>query len=310
MATTKRIKDVVVYISSVANFQRHPRKVACLESFAKGVRQHGDTVHIETNFVYQPSRLAVILGWATTNTGGRNIALRKEIIRNQEQLSQHTMCIDGSCWKYIDSEGKYLRYSIGGPFYDTAEYANHNSTSTKWEQISKDLLVPFKMPQYRPDGYIAICMQRDGGFAMKTLNPIEWLKDKITEIRKVTNRPILVRPHPGAFTMSDFDFLKRYKAVTVVDPLATSLLANLKGAQSAVFFNSSSCVPAIIEGVPVFVDDQSCVGWNVANKSIANIEQPEIFNREQWLYDLASAHWTDEEGQRGLIYEKFLPYLR
>ena len=62
-------------------------------------------------------------------------------------------------------------------------------------------------------------------------------------------------------------------------------------------------------GVPIFVDDNSCVSWKVANRDIAQIESPRVFEREQWLYDLASAHWSDADAQAGRIWQKFLPYL-
>jgi hypothetical protein len=59
----------------------------------------------------------------------------------------------------------------------------------------------------------------------------------------------------------------------------------------------------------VFVDDVSCVAWNVANRDIAQIESPAVFKREQWLYDLAAAHWSDADAQAGRIWQKFRPYL-
>ena len=110
--------DCVVYISSVANVKKHTRKTQCLESFATGVASSGGQVRVEHDYVYTPSRLAVMLGWATTNTGGRNITLRKEIIAEQHRRGLQTMCIDASCWKYIDNGSRYLRYSLNGPFCD------------------------------------------------------------------------------------------------------------------------------------------------------------------------------------------------
>jgi hypothetical protein len=77
-----------------------------------------------------------------------------------------------------------------------------------------------------------------------------------------------------------------------------------------VFFNSSASVAAACEGVPVFADDSSCVAWSVANKDISKIESPETFAREQWIYDLAAAHWSDADARAGRIYQKFLPYLK
>jgi hypothetical protein len=308
--------DCVVYFSSVANIRKEKniRKLSCLQSFATGVATAGHKVQVETDYVYTPSRLAVILAWATTNTGGQNITLRKQIIAEQQRQGLRTMCIDASCWKYIDNSSIYLRYSLDGPFYDRAEYANRNSDSSKWLQIKQTLgieLHPIKSSNNH--GHIVICMQRDGGFAMKELSPMIWLEEKIKQIRMYSNRTILIRPHPGAYKPEDFvNYRKEWRRiynVHILDPNATSLIENLNGAHAAVFFNSSASVAAVCAGIPVFVDDQSCVSWDVANKDISKIETPEMFEREQWLYDLSNAHWSDTESQQGLIYQKFLPHI-
>lgn len=301
--------DCVVYISSVANVKKHSRKSQCLESFATGVAKSGSRVRVEHDYVYTPSRLAVMLGWATTNTGGRNISLRKQIIAEQRRRGHRTMCIDASCWKYVDDGSRYLRYSLDGPFYDRAEYANRNSDSGKWQEISQALKIELQPPQSNAQGHIVICMQRDGGFAMKTLNPREWLDRKIQQIRTYSQRKLLIRPHPGDYRPEDFAQYNGRADIEVADPLKSKLVDNLAGAYSAVFFNSSASVAAVCAGIPVFVDDSSCVAWKVANHNIAQIESPATFEREQWLYNLAAAHWSDADAQAGLIWQKFLPYL-
>jgi hypothetical protein len=304
--------DVVVYISSVANAHKHPRKIACLENFAQGANASGANVVTEWDYNYRPSRLAVMLGWASTNTGGRNIVLRKQIIAEQQRLGYKTMCIDASCFKYLDNTGTYLRYSLGGPFYDRAEYANKNSTPDKWNEIQQRLHIDSK-PTRIIRGNILICMQRDGGFAMKTLSPMSWLESKIAEIRQYTDRAIVVRPHPGKFSMNDFaKFQSRQyvkQNVSVIHPEQSRLVENLQSAQSAVFFNSSASVAAVLEGVPVFVDDTSAVTWSVAHHNVSEIETPRVFDRTQWINDLAAAHWSDADGASGKIYQKFISYL-
>jgi hypothetical protein len=225
------------------------------------------------------------------------------------------MCIDASCWKYVDNHSNYLRYSIGGPFYDHAEYANQNSDATKWIEISQRLGLQLKPIKTKKDGHILICMQRDGGFAMKSLNPMSWLSEKIQQIRAVSNRQIQIRPHPGQYDMTEFAAYTSKQGqrqnIFVIEPNQSRLVDNLQGAYAAVVFNSSASVAAVCEGVPVFVDDPSCVSWAVANKNISLIENiSEFFPREQWIYDLAAAHWSDEDARSGRIYQKFLPYIK
>ncbi len=62
-------------------------------------------------------------------------------------------------------------------------------------------------------------------------------------------------------------------------------------------------------GVPLWVDDSSSVCWDVANKDLSNLNNPTMFDRDQWIYDLAACHWTDNESRQGIVFNKFLPYL-
>jgi hypothetical protein len=94
-----------------------------------------------------------------------------------------------------------------------------------------------------------------------------------------------------------------------MDSKSVPLTHSMHKAWAAVFFNSSSAVAAICEGIPIFIDDSSCVAKAVANMSIKNIENPEMFERDQWLFDLAAAHWNDDDGKTGRIYQKFRPFL-
>jgi hypothetical protein len=98
--------------------------------------------------------------------------------------------------------------------------------------------------------------------------------------------------------------------VRVINPLESTLLENLQLAYAAVFFNSSASVAAVLEGVPVWVDDASAVTWTVAHHDMSTIESPQQFSTGQWIHDLATAHWSDQDGKAGLIYQKFMPFLQ
>jgi hypothetical protein len=187
--------DVVVYLSSLQK-QSPGRKVDTLTAFADGARSQGARVHVETQNTYTPSKLAVMLGWASPQQHTPNIKLRAHIIQQQKRLGNHTMCIDANCFKFADNDSRYLRYSIGSPFYDTGNYANKNSDSSRWNQLSKDFGV--SVHDWRSTGnYILLLMQRDGGFTMKGLHPLTWTEQKIKLIRQHTDMPIVLRPHPG-----------------------------------------------------------------------------------------------------------------
>ena len=296
--------DVVVYLSSLQK-QTPGRKTETLMAFADGARLQGAKVHVETQNTFVPAKLAVMLGWSSPEQHTPNIKLRAHIIQQQQQLGSHTMCIDANCFKFADNNSLYLRYSIGSPFYDTGNYANKNSDSSRWNQLSTDLGV--SLHDWRSTGnYILLLLQREGGFTMKGLQPLTWAEQKIKIIRQHTDIPIVLRPHPGK--INNLASLIQ-SGVTMSNPIHRSLLKDLKNAAGAFVFNSSSGVAAILSGVPLWVDDPGSVCWQAANTDAGTIHNPVMPDRAQWINDLAACHWTDEESRQGLIYKKFLPYL-
>ena len=141
---------------------------------------------------------------------------------------------------------------------------------------------------------------------MKGLNPLDWAANKIAKLKSLTNLPIVIRPHPGK--VADVSKLIGGN-VTLSNPAIRTLKQDLTRASAALVYNSSSGVAAVLEGVPLFVDDVSSVCWQVANHDMNRLSNPDYPDRTQWIYDLAAAHWSDADGEQGLIYKKFLPYL-
>lgn len=291
--------DVVVYLSSLPRIADRNRKVEVLQAFAAGCNRLGLKTLLQDRTQVVPAKLGVILGWVGQSIKGPHIQLRKDVIANQKVMS-----IDGSCFKFADPTSIFLRYSLDGVYYNTNEYANKNSSPDKWNQIQQRLGLELK--PWRTNGdHILICGQRDGGWSMKGVDMNQWAIDSVRQIRQHTNRPILIRPHPKNPINQNL-----FKGVAnVTFSRNTTLQQDLQNAWASVFFNSSSCVASILAGVPVFAADPDCVAWQVANTNLTQIEKPLTLEREQWLWDLSAAHWTDNDSRDGLIYNKFRPFL-
>lgn len=291
--------DVVVYLSSLAKIADRNRKTECLTAFAEGAQRLGLRTLVQTEMTVVPARLGVILGWVGTTLRGPHIQLRQNVID-----SQRVMSIDGSCFKFADRQNKFLRYSLDGVFYNTNNYSNLDSGSEKWNRIQQELNLEYR--PWRTNGnHILICGQRDGGWSMKGTNMETWLIDTVKKIRTVSSRPIVVRPHPF-FPVNPSKFFE-FDRVSVSNKM--HLAQDLEGAWAAVFFNSSSSVAAALHGIPLFCEDSDCVSYKVSSDNINLIETPVMPVRDQWLWDLCAAHWTDEESQQGLIWQKFEQYL-
>jgi hypothetical protein len=298
--------DVVVYLSSLPRIADRNRKVEVLRAFAAGAESQGARVLIQTELKVVDCRLAVILGWVGAKIRGPHIQLRQNVIDHQRKSGHHVMPIDASCFKFADPNSYFLRYSLDGVFYNTNNYANADSNQTKWHMIQQHL--GLDLHPWRISGdHVLVCLQRDGGWSMKGTDMTQWTKETVYKLKSLTNRPIVIRPHPKY--QMDLSELVSLPGVSQSAPGRT-LQQDLAGAWASVFCNSSSSVASALAGIPVFADDDDCVAWNVANKNLSQIESPIMPDRTQWLYDLGAAHWTDEESRSGAIYQHFSAYLK
>jgi hypothetical protein len=297
--------DVVVYASSLPRVADRSRKTEVLEAFVAGAQAQGARVLLQREPQIVPARLAVILGWVGTKIRGAHIQLRRDVIDHQRVSKNLIMPIDGSCFKFVDDHSQFLRYSLDGVFYNRDRYANANSTASKWNQIQQ--VLGLQLQPWRAQGdHVLVCLQRDGGWSMKGTDMTAWTVNTVRRLRELTSRPIVIRAHPkhriDLSVLSDLTGVRQSLH-------GTDLTQDLAGAWAAVFYNSSASVAAVLAGIPVFATDDDCVAWRMANPDLAQIEDPKMPAREQWLYDLSAAHWTDAESRSGAIYRHFLDLI-
>ena len=297
--------DVVVYASSLPRVADRSRKTEVLEAFVAGAQAQGARVLLQRECQVVPARLAVILGWVGTKIRGAHIQLRRDVIDHQRVSKNLIMPIDGSCFKFVDDHSQFLRYSLDGVFYNRDRYANANSTADKWSQIQQ--VLGLQLEPWRQQGdHVLVCLQRDGGWSMKGTDMTAWTVNTVRRLRELTSRPIVIRAHPkhriDLSVLSDLTGVRQSLH-------GTALTQDLAGAWAAVFYNSSASVAAVLAGIPVFATDDDCVAWRMANPDLAQIEDPKMPAREQWLYDLSAAHWTDAESRSGAIYRHFLDLI-
>lgn len=298
--------DVAVYFGTLPKIKNHNLKVQVLKAFGEGAQSAGARVCMQMDRKLVSARLAVMIGWVGMNFSGPHIYFRRDIIEHQQQIGARVMPIDGSCFKFTSQGDLWLRYSLDNVFYNSGFYANQNATDDHWRQVQQSLGI--RMASWRESGqHVLICLQRDSGWNAKGFDQNQWLRKTVKKLRQYTTRSIVIRPHPA--TKDELDITAYKDNITVSDSRNRTLDQDLEHCHAAVFFNSSSSVAAALAGVPVFITDDDAVTVQIANRNIEMIEQPTMPSREQWVNDLAAAHWTMDHSQRGDIYRHFLPYL-
>jgi hypothetical protein len=301
---------VVSYLAGVPSPLKSPHKTEVLRRFAEGVQRTGDTgiAHSGNNLIQ--CDVGVIQGWVHGGSPKTpHLILRRNVSKNV--YNKHTIIVDSNLFNY--NVGKlhpthYSRYSMDGVFPTTGNYFSNNIDSARWQQISKDLNLSLK--DWRTAGdHILLACQRNGGWSMDGYNVIDWVNSTVNEIRKYSDRPILVRGHPGD------KHAKNYLSQKNVNwTLSTNekIVQDFKNAWATVTYNSSPGVASAIEGIPVFVTDPKSKisqAYDVANTDLSQIENPKTFERQHWVERLSMCHWNFDELSNGEAWQHIQNFI-
>jgi hypothetical protein len=134
---------------------------------------------------------------------------------------------------------------------------------------------------------------------MKGFDVVEWLEKTVTEIRKYTARPIIVRAHPG--DKNAINYLNSKDPRWTISN-AEKITDDFINAWAVITYNSSPAVAAAIEGIPVFVTDpipQMSQAFEVANTELSLIESPKLFERQHWIEKTSMSHWNFQQLKSG-----------
>jgi len=297
---------VAVYHKTVPN-ARNQEKIDLLKYFSQGVSASGNTAIDSYDYQHQLTDVGVIQGWlGQGDITTPHLQLRNNVIQEQIKRNKYVVAVDSNLFLYSNTDNPlhYLRYSFNGVFPNTGIYCDNIIDPNRWQKISKNLNLTLK--DYRTAGdHILLCLQRNGGWSMGDVDIQDWAVNTINAIRQFSNRPIVIRPHPGDKTSKTIIQpgnpacrIKFSKAVRL--SVNVNLVDDLRNCWAAVNYNSSPVVGAAIEGIPIFVMDPTksqCA--DVANIDLSQIENPTLYDRQHWVERLSMFHWNFDELKSG-----------
>jgi capsule polysaccharide modification protein KpsS len=144
---------------------------------------------------------------------------------------------------------------------------------------------------------------------MKGLPVTQWFYATVKRIRKFSDRPIIVRAHPGdrkfklAMLSKNFNYTISNK---------TNIIDDLKNAWACITFNSSPGVASAIEGIPVFVTDpnsKDSQAYKVSNFDLTQIENPIMPDRQTWIEEISMSHFNFNDLQKGIAWDIIRGYI-
>ena len=173
-----------------------------------------------------------------------------------------------------------------------------------FERNGYDPDVPWKQ-----DGeYILLCMQKVGDASLRDADVFEWTENTVNDIRKHTDRKIIIRPHPLYRKSSLHNTLKEkvlnvsnthWQETDLLKDGFVSIQEQLQKAWCTVTYTSGSGIDAVINGIPNIACDTGSMVYDVSSKDIAEVENPYRGEKKEWTNRIAHCQWSIEEFESG-----------
>src|SRR5688500_13377281 len=245
-----------------------------VESFFEGCPNDSELVR---GWKYEPSDIAVIFGVYKSRVP--KSFPRGQVFQRQREKNLDVIVLETG---YINrGDGEHHHYAAGfNGLNGRADFKNVGMPSDGAEKLG------VKLKQYRDGSKVLLCGQVPWDASVEGTDHLLWLKASVERLKAYSSIEVVFRPHPLA--------RNAYKPLGI--PVSTAPLSeDLKDAHAVVTFNSNSGVEALIDGIPVFAGDHGSMCWQVANKSLIQIDVPNRPPREQWLNELCYCHCTLSE---------------
>lgn len=220
-----------------------------------------------------------------------------------------------------------LRLGWNSYQHHEADFNNKDSDGDRWKLLQQKY--GMEVSDWKANGeYVLFLLQKPGDSSLLDISLDsrykdywDWVSKTVVEIRKNTDRKIIIRPHinqqdisynnsarisktvKNCFVSENYKWKKDYGSSG-----GEGLQNDLSNAWCAVTYNSLSGVESVLSGTPLIALHQGSMAYPVAHK---NLSQIETLNRNlditQWLYDSAYTCWSSVELSRGEAWERLRP---
>lgn len=251
-----------------------------LEAFYEGCPNESELVR---GWRYEPSEIAVIFGVYKSKV--KQSWPRGRIFRQQRENKLDVIVLETGYVSRGDGENHHYAAGFNG-LNGRADFRNKSMGPERWDALGVQL-----RPYSRGEN-VLLCSQVPWDASVEMHDHKQWVMETVQKLKVMTKRKVVFRPHP----LAPLPPLKGCAQST--GPLE----ADLADAHCVVTFNSNSAVEALIFGKPVFAFDEGSMAWELANKSLGELENLDYPSRQQWARNLAFAQWTPQEMRQGLAW--------
>lgn len=277
-------------------------KTAQVESLQNVVKSFPN-VELREETEYEPGAdIDIIFGsWKNRDVEHHN--LKRDIVkRSKNVLVVETPLLDRGPQKEV-MDDQWFRVGLNG-FMRNAVYSPVNEERMSYGLSEKSI----SSDGTKATDYILVVLQLPGDASLDFIDINEWCVDKCSEIRKLTDRDIVVR-FPQLDREFKIDDVKKHHAMYFQRGTFNDKRITLDNAYAVVTYSSGMGVEAILNGNRTFIQSDNGF-WSrkttlddVLNKQYLNFIDSE--HAKNWRKMIESTQWHIDEIKSGKCSEAF-----
>jgi hypothetical protein len=299
----------VAVITDTANNEHY---IKYLQSFAKGCL--GDMVLSDEAHKYD---CAVIFGSYKQERGKPAHRGKGKIINSGMPYVQiETQLIGRPITTSLHDE---FRVGVNGFLWDDARWGFEHIQPNRAEKVFGRNGYDFKKEWKTSGDDVLLCMQKVGDASLRGLDIFNWTFETALELRKHTDRNIVVRPHPlyrkKTMHQNLRNKLEKIENVHWQDSDLKKenfmpIEKQLENVWCSVTYTSGTGVDAVLNGTPNIACDSGSMAYEVSSKHISDVENPYRGDRQEWSNKIAHCQWSVEEFESGECWEHVKKSIR
>jgi hypothetical protein len=263
---------------------------------------------------YKECDVAVFFGsWKAREKGTHQT--RTSVAANAKRF----VCIETPLLNRVtDRENQHWRVGVNGFLNLDAEWPTLRTDIAN--QRLADLGINWSGWNSNPDGHILVALQLPGDASLRGADINDWAYRTIMDIRKRTDRFVIVRNHPLASqrAFGDHDELARKLLLAGVQNIKFSdgqivpWSHDLQGAYCTVTYTSGLAIDSVLSGIPTIAYDAGNFAWGISSRLVRDINDVKMASNEEvcaWLRNLAGCQWSADEMRDGTAWSHLLPVI-
>jgi hypothetical protein len=269
------------------------------------------SAYIDIGREYSNCDVAIVMGsWKERDNLHHNV--RQSIVKNSKCFVVVETPLLG---RVVSKKNTHLRVGVNGFLNNSGKFITRDCPNDRLTEMN----IMWNGWHHNKSGDIYVLLQLPGDASLRQINIYSWAMFVIENVRKYSDRKIVIRTHPGHTIKDNDEFYKFIANLLIMDPKVsvslgkdTLLQYDLKNAYCTITYSSGSGIDSILQGVPTIATDPGNFAWDVSSRYISdinNLSMPDDSTIPQWLQNLSYSQWTVDEMLNGTVWKHLHPII-